>query len=136
APAPAADDAEFLRRVALDLSGKIPSAGEVRDFLDDPRPDKRERLVDRLLDGPAYITHTTRIETHALIPEAESGQQARYLVPSFEAWLREQVASNVGADRLARAILTAAVADDRDPGMGRQALARYQVPSPLPYYVA
>ena len=41
APAPPADDAEFLRRVCLDLAGKIPTAAEAREFLDDPRPDKR-----------------------------------------------------------------------------------------------
>src|SRR5438067_2517184 len=45
-PAAPAGDGEFLRRVALDLTGKIPTAGEVRDFLDDPRADKRERLVE------------------------------------------------------------------------------------------
>src|SRR5262245_59066807 len=53
-PAPIADDGEFLRRVSLDLIGKIPTASEARDFLDDPRPDKRAALVERLLDSPAY----------------------------------------------------------------------------------
>src|SRR4051812_37170479 len=51
-PAEPADDAEFLRRVSLDLTGKIPTAAEVRAFLDDPAPDKRTRLVDRLLESP------------------------------------------------------------------------------------
>ena len=46
-PAPPADDAEFLRRVYLDLVGKIPTAAEAREFLDDPSPDKRARLVER-----------------------------------------------------------------------------------------
>ena len=58
-PARPADDAEFLRRVYLDLVGKIPTAAEARDFLDDPSPDKRGRLVEALLDSPAYLTHAT-----------------------------------------------------------------------------
>ena len=58
---PPADDAEYLRRVYLDLVGKIPTAAEARDFLDDSSPDKRSRLVEDLLDSPAYLTHATEI---------------------------------------------------------------------------
>ena len=75
APAAPADDAEFLRRVSLDLTGKIPTAGEVREFLDDPQADKRRRLVDRLLDSPAYVAHFTTIEMRLMIPEAESSSR-------------------------------------------------------------
>ena len=71
-PAPQADDAEFLRRVALDLTGKIPTAAEARDFLDDPRPDKRKRLVDRLLESPAYLVSATEIWRSMLLPEADT----------------------------------------------------------------
>ena len=55
-PAPIADDGEFLRRASLDLIGKIPTAAEARDFLDDPSKGKRLALVERLLDSPAYTT--------------------------------------------------------------------------------
>ena len=58
-PAAVADDGEFLRRVSLDLIGKIPTAAEARDFLDDPSQDKRLALVERLLDSPAYTTRAT-----------------------------------------------------------------------------
>src|SRR4051794_17225814 len=44
-----ATDAEFLRRVSLDLTGVIPTSSEAREFLDDPSPYKRVRLIDRLL---------------------------------------------------------------------------------------
>ncbi len=60
-PAAIADDGEFLRRVSLDLIGKIPTAAEARDFLDDPGRDKRLALVERLLDSPAYTTRATEI---------------------------------------------------------------------------
>src|ERR1700722_5053667 len=47
-----ATDAEFLRRVHLDLAGMIPTSREARAFLDDPSPYKRQREIDRLLGGP------------------------------------------------------------------------------------
>src|SRR5262245_58961555 len=51
-PAPAADDAEFLRRAYLDVTGRIPRPAEVHAFLADRSADKRRRLIDRLLEGP------------------------------------------------------------------------------------
>src|SRR5687768_13092556 len=64
-PAAPADDAEFARRVYLDVIGRIPRVAEVRQFLDDPDPDKRAKLVDRLLTLPAHARHfaaTTRTD--------------------------------------------------------------------------
>ena len=57
APAPLTSDADFLRRVSLDLTGTIPTAAEARGFLDDSAPDKRIRLVDRLLASPLHARH-------------------------------------------------------------------------------
>src|SRR4051812_12414251 len=56
-PAPLAGDAEFLRRVFLDLTGVIPTVSEVRAFLADTRPDKRERQIDELVRRPGFATH-------------------------------------------------------------------------------
>src|SRR5262245_14312795 len=53
-PAERADDAEFRRRVYLDLHGVIPTAEQAARFLDDPDPSKRARLVDELLASPRY----------------------------------------------------------------------------------
>src|SRR5262249_20736903 len=50
-PASRADDAEFFRRVHLDLAGRIPSIIEIRDFLDDDRPNKRRLWVDQILQA-------------------------------------------------------------------------------------
>src|SRR5262245_30578214 len=58
-PTEPADDAEYLRRVSLDITGRIPTAMEVREFLEDVSPDKRRRLVDRLLEDPRYAVHFT-----------------------------------------------------------------------------
>src|SRR5205085_1926167 len=70
-PAPAADDAEFLRRVYLQLAGRIPSVSEVREFLDDRKPDKRERIILKLLDSPRYVTHFVSIWRTWMMPEAD-----------------------------------------------------------------
>src|SRR5947207_2530467 len=55
--APLASDAEFVRRLYLDLTGVIPSAAEARAFLNDPAPDRRAKLIDRLLASPAHARH-------------------------------------------------------------------------------
>ena len=86
-PARPADDAEYLRRVYLDLVGTIPTAAEARDFLDDPSPDKRTALVESLLDSPAYLTHAAESYRMLLLPEADTDGQLRGIAPTFEAWL-------------------------------------------------
>lgn len=76
AAAPAADDAEFLRRVWLQLSRSIPPVSEVRRFLDDSSPDKRIRTVDQLLTRPAYVREFTTFWRKAWLPEAETATRA------------------------------------------------------------
>src|SRR5262245_18130876 len=51
---PLASDAEFLRRIYLDLTGSIPSAAVARAFLDEASPAKRGQLIDRLLASPEH----------------------------------------------------------------------------------
>ncbi len=56
-PVPLANDAEFLRRVSLDLTGMPPSVEELKAFLADPTADKRARAIDRLLESPRFARH-------------------------------------------------------------------------------
>src|SRR5207245_593382 len=58
-PSPTCTDAEFLRRVGLDLAGTLPTPDEVEAFLSDPSPDKRARKVDELLARPSYAAWWT-----------------------------------------------------------------------------
>src|SRR5262245_21539850 len=53
--APLATDHEFFRRVTLDLTGRIPSPADLREFLADTSPDKRARLIERLVGSPAWV---------------------------------------------------------------------------------
>jgi hypothetical protein len=135
-PAPEADDAEFLRRVYLDLAGRIPRVLEARDFLDDTTPDKRHRLVDRLLDDPdyayQYVNHFTAV-WRALLLAQTNNQQVQFFLPRFEAWLRDRVRSNTPYDVLVRELLTAPVSfAARNPGQ----FAKEREPSALAFYQA
>ncbi len=56
-----ASDAEFLRRVTLDLTGTIPTAAEARAFLQDPSSQKRTTLIDRLLASPEHARYLARV---------------------------------------------------------------------------
>jgi hypothetical protein len=133
-PAQPADDAELLRRVYLDLVGRIPTAAEARDYLDDTNPDKYGRLVEVLLDSPAYLTHATETYRAMFLPEADTDGQIRALAPTFEAWLRKKVAEDTGYDKIVREVLTV-----RLGGQGRRGGNAYDPraePSPLAYYFA
>jgi len=116
-PAPQAGDDEFLRRVYLDLAGRIPTVREARTFLGDKHPDKRARLVDQLLSGPRYVAHFTNVWRALLLPEAGNNFQVRLQQGTFETWLKQRVARNAGYDQMVYDLITARV--DRGGGFFR-----------------
>jgi len=104
-PSAPADDATFVRRAYLDALGVLPTATETREFLQDRRPDKRDRLVDALLERPEFDdfwamkwADLLRAEERSLDPE---GMQA------FYTWLRGVVHERVRLDQFVRDLLTA-----------------------------
>jgi hypothetical protein len=108
-PAPPASEAEFLRRVYLDIAGRIPSVAECRQFFHDGDPHKRQKCVEELLDSPAYVRHATTALRNALIPQAESQAQFRALIPGFEAWLWRHVSEGAAWDLIVREIITSPI---------------------------
>ncbi|HVX10148.1 MAG TPA: DUF1549 domain-containing protein [Pirellulales bacterium] len=111
APAARAGDAEFLRRVYLDLTGSIPTLGEAKAFLDDKSPIKRQQLVDRLLNSPEYARQMQRVFDVVLMerrPAQHVGQAP------WEEYLRNAFAANKPWDALVREILAA---DGADPNL-------------------
>jgi hypothetical protein len=114
-PAPLADDAEFLRRVYLDIAGRIPSVAEARNFLKNEEPDKRQKLIEKLLESPAHANNFANVWRALMLPEATATFQVRFTVPGFEAWLRKQFAENTGYDQMARDLLTVPAGDRRRP---------------------
>ncbi len=106
--APQVTDAEFLRRVYLDLTGMIPTASAAREFLKDQAADKRARLIDRLLTSPDHPRHLQHVFDRILMERRREqhvphAQWLEYLYTSFAAnkpWdvlVREMLAAD-GAD--------------------------------------
>ncbi len=105
-PASAATDEEFVRRLYLDLAGRIPAASETREFLTSKSETKRTELVEQLLDGPAFVRHFTIIWRNALIPEAFNEPGTRGLVPGFEAWLWKQFSQDTPYNEIVKELIT------------------------------
>lgn len=127
-----ADDAEFLRRAYLDLTGRIPLPSDVYGFLSDDSADKRGRLIDELLETPRHASHMAAVWRDALAPETASLPEARVFRPGFEAWLRLQFRANTPYDRLARELLTAPLSGD--PDEPTPVLRRPNDPNPLAFF--
>lgn len=94
APSDICTDAEFLRRVYIDLTGLPPSADQVRAFLKDPSPtkEKREKVVDQLVGSEAYIEHWTSKWSDLL--QVNSKFLGKEGATSFRNWIRESIATN------------------------------------------
>jgi Protein of unknown function (DUF1553)/Protein of unknown function (DUF1549) len=107
-PVPLADDAEFLRRVYLDLTGRIPPVAEVHRFLKSKDPDKRRILVEELLASPNFITHFATVWRAAIIPPSNN-QQFQFFGPQMEGWLRIRLRDDAPYDQMVRDLLTAEV---------------------------
>ncbi|ODT99100.1 MAG: hypothetical protein ABS79_04905 [Planctomycetes bacterium SCN 63-9] len=103
-PSPDAGDAAFLRRAYLDATGMLPPAREVDAFLKDGDPDKRDKLVDRLLESREYVDYWTYKWSELLLVSS------RKLPPpamwSFYRFIRQSVEENRGWDRFARDVIT------------------------------
>jgi hypothetical protein len=108
-PAAPADDAAYLRRVYLDLVGQAPAVTEVRDFLDDPDPDKRAQLVESLLKTDAHARHLASAWRRILLPRGTTATAT-----TIEPWLQQKFRANAPYDRMAREVLTAVPSD---PGL-------------------
>jgi hypothetical protein len=105
-PSPLADDATFLRRVTVDLCGRVPTSDEVRAFLADPSADKRTKAVDRLLASPEYPAFfAMRWGTILRNSQLAGASQAAY---AFHNWIKDLIARNRPYDELVRGVVAAA----------------------------
>jgi hypothetical protein len=105
APSELCSDADYLRRIYLDVIGTLPTADEARRFLADKRANRRELLVDELLERPEFADYwalkwadTLRVDRQIL------GQKRAY---AYYRWIRESIARNKPFDQFARELLTA-----------------------------
>ncbi len=110
-PAAPAGDAEFLRRIYLDLTGVIPSAAEARAFFADKNPDKRAKLIDKLLAGDGYARHMQQTFDALLLDRRADKHVKR---GEWTEFLRASFAANKPYDQLVREILSADGADPKN----------------------
>ncbi len=114
-PSPVCDDATYLRRASLDITGELPTTEEVGKFLDDPAPDKRAKLVDELLQRKEFTE--IWVMKWAELLEIRSHDNVVYpkaALVYFE-WLRAQMLAGVPLDRIVQSLLTGSGSTLRDP---------------------
>src|SRR5262245_6185938 len=107
--APLASDAEFLRRVTLDLTGRIPSAADVEAFLADSDPSKRDLLVDSLIGSPEFIDKWTMFFGDLLRVNAQAQNINRQIQgrDAFYLYIKDAIANNKPYDQMARELIAA-----------------------------
>jgi len=104
-PSPACSDATFIRRAYLDTIGRLPTAEEVRGYLADTAPRKRERLVDLLLARPEFVDYWTYRWSDVFLVTGRKLRPAA--VQAYAGWIRNRVAENTPWDEMVRQVITA-----------------------------
>jgi Protein of unknown function (DUF1549)/Protein of unknown function (DUF1553) len=105
-PAPKTSDEDFLRRIHFDLAGTVPTAREVTFFGLEPDPDKRNKVIDRLLESEDY-THNWAQYWRDVIFLRATDMRARIVEGPFEKWMSDQIRENRGWDKIVTSLLTA-----------------------------
>jgi len=103
-PSGLSSDSEFLRRAYLDCIGRLAEPDEARAFLDSHDPEKRGKLVDRLVERPEFADHWALKWADLLRNEEKTmGEKGAWV---FQRWLRDQIARDTPLDELTRRIVT------------------------------
>jgi hypothetical protein len=116
-PSSPTDDATFLRRASVDICGTLPTRDEVTEYLNDTSPDKRERLIDRLLNRPDYASYFT-LKWADILQNRGAGyatSKQRAGTTLFASWIRDSVESNKPYDQFVSEILTATGSQNENP---------------------
>jgi len=107
--APISTDAEFLRRVMLDLTGRIPSANELTAFLADPNPAKRDGLIDSLIGTPEFVDKWTMFFGDLYKNTSNASNVARGIAArdAFYTYIRDAIVNNKPYSQMASEMITA-----------------------------
>lgn len=105
-PSPLCDDETFLRRVSLDIAGRLPTAAEAAEFLASEDIDKRDQAIDRLLRSPEYADFFANKWT-ALLKNRRDDASDITSNFAFHAWVRDSLLANVPYDQWVRELLAA-----------------------------
>ena len=105
-PSGLADDATFLRRVTLDITGRLPTLKEATDFAASTESDKRELAIERLLKTPQYADYFAAKWTPLLKNRRDDASDITSNL-AFHAWIRDSLLANVSYDQIVRELLAA-----------------------------
>ena len=105
-PSPVCDDATFLRRVSLDIAGRLPTPEESSAFLASPAPDKRDQVVESLLRSPEYADYFANKWTAMLKNRRDDASDITSNF-AFYAWVRDGLLANKPYDQMVRELLAA-----------------------------
>jgi hypothetical protein len=105
-PAPLTSDEQFIRRVWLDLTGSLPMPADVKEFVASRDPQKRAKLIERLLNSEEYAAHWAQYWRN-VIASRTTDQRGQLLVRHFDQWMTARLKANTHWDVIARAMLTA-----------------------------
>ena len=114
-PSELCTDAQFIRRVSLDLTGTLPTPGEVTKFIADTDSRKRDKLIDRLLETAEYQFYFANKWADILRVKRRQQADRAEGTFAFHNWIREAIASDMPYSEFARAILAASGSEDRNP---------------------
>jgi hypothetical protein len=103
-PNPLASDEQFVRRVFLDLAGRIPTREEALEFINDTSVSKRAKVIDRLLNSEGYRSHLFNYFAD-MLRMADVAQKARFY--TYQDWLKGQLADNVPWNKIVYSMMTA-----------------------------
>jgi hypothetical protein len=105
-PSDVADDATFIRRVTIDIAGRLPTPQEAEALAKDPSPNKRDAVIDRLLASTDYADYFANTWSALLRNKRTEPKQARGTY-AFHDWIRDSLAANKPYDQFVREILAA-----------------------------
>lgn len=105
-PSEVCDDGTFLRRVTIDIAGRLPSPGEMRAFLSDANPRKRDALIDTLLESPEYAEYFAN-KWNALLRNKRGETTHARGNYAFFSWIRDSMSENKPYDQFVREIISA-----------------------------
>ena len=128
-PSDVCTDAEFIRRIYLDLTGLPPQADAVRAFLDDKTDSRarREALVDKLIGSPEFVDYWTNkwadlLQVNRKFLEVDGAA-------AFRTWIKSQVAANVPYDKFVHAVMTASGSNRENPASSYYKILREPAPT-------
>jgi hypothetical protein len=105
-PSPICSDQTFLRRVTLDVAGRLPTLQEMEQFQSDPSDQKRHAWVDRLLSSSDHADYFTN-KWNAILRNRRTAGELKFSILAFHGWIRDSIYTNKPYDQFVREIMTA-----------------------------